>query len=156
MWEVREAMHAVKVATLESRIDPEMPKRSLDAILPKKKKSKKPAFGRFKNVVLETYERSKLWHHMTEPAYIPPVIEAYADKEYKSATPLEPKEEKSFTPEKLAAIQKEGKLDNLHLSPWKINERAFPVKLQHYDAYELWKLFTPAGQLLAFIAYELA
>ncbi len=167
MWEVVKEIQRVK--GLESRLKktttPDR-KKSLETELSKavaeikpKQKTKKTdsehLFERFKNVVLETYERSKLLQQAMSVVYQPPVIEAYSDKDYKKQE-VKTEKKKSFDQEQLMNIQKEGKLDALHLTPWKVNERAFAFKFQHYNEYELWKLITPAGQSLAFIAYELA
>lgn len=167
MWEVVKEIQRVK--GLESRLKKESTskrKNSLETELAKavaelkpKRKSKKTdpehLFTRFKNVVLETYERSKLLQQAMSISYQPPIIEAYTDKDY-TKKEIKTEEKKSFNQEQLMTIQKEGKLDNMHLTPWKINERALPFKLRYYDEYEMWKLLTPAGQSLAFIAYELA
>ncbi len=111
-------------------------------------------FHSLRNVLLEQYTRSRFFEEAMV-TYTPPVIEAYTDKEYTKMMFAAEEEKKPFSYEKVEEIQRETKFMDKFL-PGRIASHGMHIKLQHWDDYAIWKMVTPGGQLLAFIAYEIA
>ena len=170
MEEVRKAIRRVRYTKpthdLEDRVKP--------AVLieighkPKKKKTKAKKsvdelavgelrFKSLRNVLLEQYTQGvRWWEESSVASYTPPVIEAYADKDYRGMLPVFEQREKSFDYEKVKELQKAAKFADLKLTPWKASPTNNLFKMVYFDDYAAWKWITPGGELLAFIAYDLA